>query len=57
MIRSDRSAFRCSLRPPQQVAAGVLWATDAPSNIKALDVESCRILDMFDCEGGDARIF
>lgn len=34
----------------------VLYVTDAPSNIKALDVKSGRILDTFDCEGGDARI-
>lgn len=34
----------------------VLWATDAPSNIKALDIKSGKVLDTFDCEGGDARI-
>jgi DNA-binding beta-propeller fold protein YncE len=34
----------------------VLWVTDAPSNIKVLASGSGRILDTFDCEGGDARI-
>ncbi len=33
-----------------------LWATDAPSNIKVLDVHSGKVLDTFDCKGGNARI-
>ncbi|HET7129216.1 MAG TPA: hypothetical protein VFJ93_09105 [Gaiellaceae bacterium] len=34
----------------------VMWVTDAPSNVKALDIKSGKILDTFDCKGGDARI-
>ena len=34
----------------------VIWVTDAPSNIKAVDLDSGKILATFDCGGGNARI-
>lgn len=34
----------------------MLLVTDAPSNIKALDVDSGRIIDEFDCKGPNVRI-
>ena len=55
--------FRGVVLKPERSGPNIAWregnvllATDAPSNIKALDVESGKILDRFDCEGGDARI-
>ncbi|MGH8737669.1 MAG: YncE family protein [Burkholderiales bacterium] len=34
----------------------VLWVTDAPSNVKALDIDSGKILATIDCGGGNWRI-
>lgn len=55
--------FRGVVEKPERSGPNIAWreggfifVTDAPSNIKALDVESGKILDTFDCEGGDARI-
>jgi|WetSurMetagenome_2_1015567.scaffolds.fasta_scaffold50117_1 hypothetical protein len=34
----------------------VVWVTDAPSNVKALDIDSGKILATIDCGGGNWRI-
>jgi len=55
--------FRGVVLKPERSGPNIAWregnvllATDAPSNIKAIDIGSGKILDRFDCEGGDARI-
>ncbi|MEO8925274.1 MAG: hypothetical protein ABI330_21030 [Caldimonas sp.] len=34
----------------------VIWVSDSPSNVKALEIESGKILDTIDCGGGNFRI-